>query len=96
MEKRIVDCTQIKSPLGTIAVGPSPVDRRKQGTKRSIVTDGDGILLACVLAPGNRNEAKLLQSALEAVPSQYQSKKGKDEVLLDAIYNTQDVRTICF
>lgn len=35
-----------KAPLGGEATGPSPVDRRKQGTKRSGLTDQRGAPLA--------------------------------------------------
>lgn len=95
LNKKVGDCAHVKSPLGTDAVGPSPVDRSKQGTKRSIVTDGDGILLGCVIASGNRNDAKLLNSTLESIPSQYRS-KGGDEIWLDGIYDTKEVETVCF
>lgn len=95
LAKRAGDCVHIKSPLGDDAVGPSPVDRSKQGTKRSIVTDGNGILLGCVVAAGNRNDAKLLDATLESIPSQYRS-KGGDQLWLDAIYDTNESRTVCF
>jgi len=94
LAKKVGDCVHIKSPLGTDAVGPSPVDRSKQGTKRSIITDGNGILLGCVIAAGNRNDAKLLDATLASIPTQYQS-KGGDQLWLDAIYDTKEVNTIC-
>ena len=93
--RRVGDCSHAKSPLGQDSVGPSPVDRRKQGTKRSIITDGNGILLGCFIAGGNKNDSKLLQQTIESIPQQFQS-DGNQECWLDAIYDTEEVRTICF
>jgi putative transposase len=95
LAKKVGDCVHIKSPLGKDAVGPSPVDRSKQGTKRSIITDGNGILLGCIVASGNCNDAKLLHATLESIPAQYQS-KGSDQLWLDAIYDTKESKTVCF
>jgi putative transposase len=95
LKRKVGDCVHIKSPIGFNEVGPSPVDRRKQGTKRSIITDGNGILLSCVIAGGNRNDAKLLNKTLEEIPMQFQS-QGKDSIWLDAIYDTNEVRTTLF
>ena len=38
----VVDGCSVKAPCGGEAAGPSPVDRGKQGTKRSVLTDGAG------------------------------------------------------
>ncbi len=38
-----VDGCIVKAPCGGEAAGKSPVDRGKQGTKRSLMTDGTGI-----------------------------------------------------
>jgi putative transposase len=88
------DCSHAKSPLGKDSVGPSPVDRRKQGTKRSIITDGNGIILGCFVGPGNKNDAKLLEQTIQTIPSRF--KAGDQECWLDAGYDTTEVRTICF
>lgn len=95
LHRKVGDCSHAKSPIGKDSVGPSPVDRRKQGTKRSIITDGNGVLLGCVVASGSRNDAKLLRATIQSVPSQFQS-DGSHKIWLDAIYDTQEVRDICF
>jgi transposase len=46
LEQLAVDGCITKAPCGGQVAGPSPVDRRKQGLKRSLVTDADGIPLA--------------------------------------------------
>ena len=53
LDHRVVDSCITKAPCGGQVAGPSPVDRRKQGLKRSILTDADGISLGAVPAPAN-------------------------------------------
>lgn len=95
LDRKVGDCSHAKSPIGKDSVGPSPVDRSKQGTKRSLITDGNGILLGCVVAGGNRNDAKLLCQTIESIPVQFQS-DGSHQLWLDAIYDTTESRQVCF
>lgn len=60
-----VDGRIVKAPCGGEAAGRSPVDRGKQGTKRSLLVDGAGIPLGVVVAPANRNDSPLLAPTLE-------------------------------
>jgi hypothetical protein len=46
-----VDGCITKAPCGGEVAGRSPVDRGKQGMKRSVATDGHGIPLHLVAAP---------------------------------------------
>jgi len=48
--------------------GRSPVDRGKQGTKRSVVTDGRGIPLALVGAGANRHDSPLFEPTMRQIP----------------------------
>jgi putative transposase len=48
--------------------GPSPVDRSKRGTKRSIVTEAQGIGIGVTVAGANRNDFKLARETLESIP----------------------------
>lgn len=59
-----VDGCHTKALSGGECSGPSPVDRRKGGLKRSTATDGHGIPLAAVVAPGNRHDSPLLEPTL--------------------------------
>ena len=59
-----VDGCHTKAPCGGECSGPSPVDRRKGGLKRSTATDANGIPLAAVAAPGNRHDSPLLGPTL--------------------------------
>lgn len=44
------------------------MDRGKQGAKRSIVTDANGIALGVAVAGANRNDFKLARETLESIP----------------------------
>ena len=48
-------------------VGPNPTDRGKNGSKKSLVTDGDGGPLGVVVAAANVNDDRLLQQTIEAI-----------------------------
>jgi hypothetical protein len=65
LEDLVVDGCIVKAPCGGEASGPSPVDRGKQGTKRSVLVDRNGIPLGVVVAPANRNDSPLLAPTLE-------------------------------
>jgi transposase len=59
-----VDGCITKAPCGGETAGRSPVDRGKQGLKRSTLTDGAGIPLHLVAAGANRHDAPLLAPTL--------------------------------
>lgn len=65
LEDVTVDGCITKAPCGGEAAGKSPVDRGKQGTKRSVLTEAAGIPLGCVAAPANRPDSPLLRPTLE-------------------------------
>jgi len=60
-----VDGCITKAPCGGDKAGKSPVDRGKQGTKRSTAVDGRGIPIGGVSAPANRNDSPLLIPTIE-------------------------------
>jgi transposase len=60
-----VDCCITKAPCGGQKAGRSPVDRGKQGIKRSTAVDGEGIPIGGVTAPANRHDSPLLVPTLE-------------------------------
>lgn len=60
-----VDGCITKAPGGGEVAGPSPVDRRKQGMKRSVLVEGYGIPLGRVLAGAHRHDSPLLAPTLD-------------------------------
>ncbi len=49
-------------------MGPNPTDRGKPGTKCHLITDRQGIPLACVLTGANRHDSVVFTDLLDAVP----------------------------
>jgi transposase len=62
-----VDGCITKAPCGGQKAGRSPVDRGKQGIKRSTVVDGQGIPLGAIAAPANRHDSPLLDETLDTL-----------------------------
>jgi transposase len=63
----VVDTCSTKAPCGGEKAGRSPVDRGKQGLKRSTATDADGVPLHLVSAGANRHDAPLLGPTLSGL-----------------------------
>jgi transposase len=91
LEQLSVDGCITKAPCGGQAAGPSPVDRRKQGLKRSAATEAHGIPLALVAAPANRRDDGLLSVTLDAVATAVPLPE-RPTVHLDAGYDYQPCR----
>jgi hypothetical protein len=62
-----VDGAMTKAPLVGKPPGPNPTDRGKCGTKRSGLTEGQGLPLAVVVAGANRPDMKRLAATLGVV-----------------------------
>ena len=54
-----------KAPLGGQATGPSPVDRSKQGTKRSVLTDQRGVPLAVKITGAHTHDKTVARATLD-------------------------------
>jgi transposase len=65
LDQIAIDGSITKAPGGGEVAGRSPVDRGKQGMKRSGMTDGYGIPLGRVLAGANRHDSPLLKPTLD-------------------------------
>jgi transposase len=93
LEHLAVDGCITKAPCGGQVAGPSPVDRRKQGLKRSVATEARGIPLAAVPAPANRRDDGLLAATLDAV-GMLCPLPQRPTVHLDAGYDYQPCRQV--
>jgi len=51
-----------------VKTGPNPTDRRKNGSKHHIITDGQGLPFAAKLTGANRHDITQLASLVEAIP----------------------------
>lgn len=89
-----VDGCIVKAPCGGEAAGRSPVDRGKQGTKRSVLVDGNGIPLGCVTAAANCNDSPLLAPTLEKLDRFGFDLPERITVHLDAGYDSRKTRDL--
>jgi transposase len=62
-----VECCITKAPCGGEKAGRSPVDRGKQGIKRSTLVDAKGIPLGAIAAPANCHDSPLLDETLDTM-----------------------------
>lgn len=94
----LVDGCITKAPCGGDKAGPSPVDRGKQGLKRSAATDGGGIPLGLVSTPANHNDSPLLAPTLHAAITQVGAIPAAMTVTvtahLDAAYDNASSRAL--
>jgi putative transposase len=62
-----VDGALTKAPFRGEATGRNPTDRGKQGTKRSLLVEGQGVPLAIEVGSANCHDVKLLAATLDGV-----------------------------
>ena len=67
-ETAIIDTTQVRAFGGGEATGPSPVDRRKKGTKFTLLVDRDGVPLVIRAVPANRSDHREILPAVTSFP----------------------------
>ena len=94
LQDLVVDGCIVKAPCRGEAAGRSPVDRGKQGTKRSLLVDGNGIPLGCVAAGANRNDSLLLAPTLEKLSRFGFDLPERITVHLDAGYDSGKTREL--
>jgi transposase len=87
-----VDCCITKAPCGGEKAGRNPVDRGKQGTKRSTAVDEQGIPIGTITAPANRHDSPLLTKTLHAVSETLGELPERAKVHLDRGYNSNTTR----
>lgn len=89
LENLSVDGCLVEASCSGEASRKSPVDRGKQGTKRSVMTDGKSILLGCVIVGANRHDSPLLRPTLERLSRFGYFLPEQITVYLDAGYDSQ-------
>ena len=87
-----VDCCITKAPCGGEKAGRSPVDRGKQGTKRSTAVDARGIPLGTITAPANQHDSPLLVVTLERAGASVGGLPEGTSVHLDRGYDSELTR----
>lgn len=74
----------------------NPTDRGKQGTKRSLLSEGGGVPIGLCVAGSNRNDFKLLRETIEsiAVERPVPTPEREQGMCLDKGYDYDEVREI--
>lgn len=93
LDQIAVDGSITKAPGGGEVAGRSPVDRGKQGLKRSGMTDGYGIPLGRILAGANHHDSPLLAPTLDRLDD-LGPLPDDITVHLDAGYDSDKTRTL--
>lgn len=66
-----LDGSVSKAPLGGKEVGPSPVDRRKIGTKKHVCIDQNGIVIGIAVSGTNRHDNTLVKKIVNSIPIKF-------------------------
>ncbi|MET8130134.1 IS5/IS1182 family transposase, partial [Streptomyces sp. NPDC005065] len=89
-----VDGCITKAPCGGEKAGRSPVDRGKQGLKRSVASDACGVPLGIVSDGANRHDSPLLGPTLAAAKEQAGAMPEAVNVNLDRGYDSTKSRVL--
>ncbi|MCX4965802.1 IS5 family transposase [Streptomyces sp. NBC_00654] len=89
-----VDGCITKAPSGGDKAGRSPVDRGKQGLKRSVASDACGVPLGIVSDGANRHDSPLLGPTLDAAQAQVGAMPETVNVNLDRGYDSAKSRLL--
>lgn len=98
LETAIIDSAQVRAFGGGDRSGPSPVDRRKPGTKYTVLTDAGGTPLVIQTAPANMSDHRQILSTVIRFP-QIGGKQGRPRKLprrlyADAGYDSDSTRAV--
>jgi transposase len=97
-EIAVIDTAQVRAFGGGDATGPSPVDRRKKGTKFTLLVDRDGVPLVLRAVPANRSDHREILPAVAEFP-EVGGKPGRplthpQELYADAGFDSEATRSI--
>ena len=100
-EWQSMDGAMTKAPLGGEGTGANPTDRGKKGTKRSLLTEGNGIPLSVAVDGANRHDKKLVKATLDAIVIERPSSdpgseedKAKQNMCMDKGYDYPDIKEL--
>lgn len=66
--RAVIEGSYVRALKGGPKPGPSPVDRRRPGSKHHVITDAGGTPLAATLTGGNRHDVTQLLPLVDKVP----------------------------
>ena len=82
--------------LGGKSTGPNPTDRRKSGTKRSLLVEGNGIPVGVVVGGANRHDMKFTKPTLESITIKRPepTRNAPQNMCMDKGYDYPEVREL--
>jgi hypothetical protein len=82
------------TPRGGKKTGKNPTDRAKQGVKRSLLVDADGIPVGMAVDGANRNDMKMVEETLASIPVERPTPTSKQPqgMCMDKGYDYDEVR----
>jgi putative transposase len=82
--------------LGEKSTGLNPTDRRKSGTKRSLLVEGNGIPVGVAVGAANRHDMKLTKPTLEsiAIDRPEPTRHEPQNMCMDKGYDYPEVREL--
>lgn len=94
----IIDGVVVRAFGGGDATGPSPVDRRKLGSKHTLMVDEHGVPMAIRTAPANASDHKQILPTMLDFPRvgglPGRPKELPDELYADRGYDSDDTRAL--
>ncbi|MGW0925497.1 IS5 family transposase [Streptomyces sp. NPDC002755] len=91
-----VDGSHVRAKKGGASTGPSPVDRRKTGSKHHLICDGHGIPLHVITTAANVNDITQTLNLVDGIPPVAgrpgRPRRRPESVLGDKAYDSRAVR----
>ncbi|WP_420707163.1 IS5 family transposase [Streptomyces sp. NRRL S-1448] len=91
-----VDGSHVRAKKGGAATGPSPVDRRKTGSKHHLICDGEGTPLKVFTTAANVNDITQTLALVDGIPHVAgrpgRPRRRPDALLGDKAYDSRAVR----
>jgi transposase len=98
LETTIIDTAQVRAFGGGEATGPSPVDRRKKGTKFTLLVDRHGVPLVLRAVAANRSDHLEILPAVASFPvvggKPGRPRQHPDELYADAGFDCEATRGV--
>ena len=91
-----MDGAMTKAPLGGEKTGKNPTDRGKIGTKRSVLTDGQGVPVGLAVSGANVHDKRLVRETIESIPVERPkvTPKKPQNICQEKGYDYPDVREL--
>lgn len=95
-EWQSIDGAMTKAPLGAENTGANPTDRSKKGTKRHLMTEGNGMPLSVVVTGANRHDKTQTKNVLDniVIERPVPDDDNKQNLCLDKGYDYPDIREL--